>query len=181
MTASIDLLTERLRLRAARPGDAAPLFANYCGDPACCQFLQRKPHADVRQTDAMLARWSDPAEIDLDGSWMWVIALRESDEPVGVFVVIRDGHKAEIHYGIAKTLWGQGLVAEAGQAAMTMLQQRPGLERIWTVCDVDNHGSRRILEKLGFQQEGILHKWLKLPAYDNAARDCLVFAALGST
>lgn len=165
-------------LRATRAGDAATLFANYCGDPACSEFLQRGPHADPAQTGAMLERWCSENPTAPGGSFAWVIALRATNEPVGLFVVIADGHKVEIHYGIARRLWGQGLVAEAAQAALTGLWQRPGVERIWTVCDLDNPGSRRVLEKLGFQQEGILRKWLRLPAYGDAARDCLVFALL---
>jgi ribosomal-protein-alanine N-acetyltransferase len=167
--------TPRLTLRPNRDGDAEQLYTNYCGDPACCTFLQRQLHADAIQTANMLAKWSDAAHVTSDKGYAWVICERSIDEPVGLFVVIPDGHKVEIHYGIAQRLWGQGLMAEAAGAAVAFLRDVPGIERIWTVCDVDNHGSRRVLEKIGLRQEGLLRKWLKLPAYSYAARDCWVF------
>jgi len=169
----------RLTLRPTRDGDAEKLYTNYCGDPACCTFLQRQPHVDAAQTANMLAKWSDAAHVTPDKGYAWVICERSNDEAVGLFVVIPDGHKVEIHYGIAQRLWGKGLVAEAASAAVSFLRSLPEVERIWTVCDVDNHGSRRVLEKIGFQQEGLLRKWLKLPAYGNAARDCWIFGWTG--
>ncbi|RFU43856.1 hypothetical protein D0B32_31500 [Paraburkholderia sp. DHOC27] len=50
----VELVTARLQLRRTRPGDAPALFNNYTGDPHCARFLQRRPHADVAHTQAML-------------------------------------------------------------------------------------------------------------------------------
>ena len=177
------LETPRLTLGPARPGDADQLFINYCGDPACGTFLQRKPHARAAQTAAMLEKWSNAANAQQAATgapFAGVIRERVADEAVGVFVVIPDAHKVEIHYGIAKRLWGRGLLTEAADAAVSFLRGMAGVERIWTVCDVDNDASRRVLEKLGFQREGLLRKWLKLPAYGNAARDCWVFSSVAT-
>lgn len=173
----VELLTERLRLRRTRPGDAGALFANYTGVPDCCRFLQRQVHKNVEQTQAMLAKWCDTAWDETGTPFSWVIGTRDEDEPIGVFVVIPDGHKTEIHFGIGERFWGRGLVAEAGAAAVQALWQSPAVQKIWTVCDVEHTGSRRVLEKLGFQCEGTLQKWLVLPAFGNTARDCYVFSS----
>jgi ribosomal-protein-alanine N-acetyltransferase len=50
------------------------------------------------------------------------------------------------------------------------------LERIWTVCDLENIGSFKALEKSGFMREGILKKWLVLPALGQSARDCYIYS-----
>lgn len=173
----VELLTERLRLRRARQGDAPVLFRNYTGAQNCSRFLQRRPHKDVAHTEAMLEKWCISAWNQADAPFSWVISTLDDDEPIGLFVVIPDGHKTEIHFGISERFWGRGLVAEAGQAAVSALWRSPDVQRIWTVCDVENAGSRRVLEKLGFQCEGTLHKWLVLPAFGNLARDCYVFAS----
>jgi len=144
------LHTARLTLRPGRPDDAQTLFEGYCGDAECSTYLQRRAHTEVAQTATMLATWSNPDAPRADGNFIWVIALNDSDRPISVFVVIAGGHQCEVHYGIARAYWGQGLVTEAAQNAVQALWQRPGLTRIWTICDVDNHGSRRVLEKLGF-------------------------------
>ncbi len=172
----VQITTDRLTLRRARNGDAALLFKDYCGDVECSRFLQRKPHETAGKTEAMLARWANTAWETEGASFTWVISLRETLEPIGLFLAIADGHRLEIHYGIAQRFWGQGLVAEAGVAALKHLQQSPGIQRIWTVCDIDNIGSRRVLEKLGMQYEGILRRWLVLPAFGTEARDCHAYA-----
>ncbi|MGF6646193.1 GNAT family N-acetyltransferase [Paraburkholderia sp. GAS82] len=173
----VELLTERLHLRRARKGDAAVLFRNYTGSQACSRFLQRRADPDAARTQSMLSNWCDAAwKRDDEASFAWVISTRAEEEAVGLFVVIPHGHKTEIHYGIGERFWGQGLVAEAGRAALSALWRNPATQRIWTVCDPENTGSRRVLEKLGLQCEGTLKKWLLLPAFGEEARDCLVFS-----
>jgi ribosomal-protein-alanine N-acetyltransferase len=172
----VELLTKRLRLRRARKGDAPVLFENYTGAENCSRFLQRHAHADVARTEAMLGKWSDTAWDQAGAPFSWVIATRDEDEPIGVFVVIPEGHKTEIHYGIGERFWGRGLIFEAAQAAVSALWRSPSTQRIWTVCDSENSGSRRVLEKLGFHCEGTLRKWLVLPAFGDVARDCYVFS-----
>ncbi|MFM0290419.1 GNAT family N-acetyltransferase [Paraburkholderia megapolitana] len=172
----VELLTRRLRLRRARKGDASVLFDNYTGVRNCSRFLQRDAHQDVSRTAAMLDKWCDSAWHEAGAPFSWVIATREEDEPIGVFVAIPQDHKIEIHYGIGERFWGRGLAVEAGHAAISALWRSPGTQRIWTVCDVEHVGSRRVLEKLGFHCEGTLRKRLVLPAFGDAARDCYVFS-----
>jgi [ribosomal protein S5]-alanine N-acetyltransferase len=172
----VELLTQRLRLRRSRRGDGPVLFTNYTGATSCSRFLQRQVHRAAAQTEAMLAKWCDSAWDETDTPFAWVISTRNEDEPIGMFVVVPDGHKTEIHFGLAERFWGQGLMVEAGLAAIQTLWQTPSTQRIWTVCDVEHQGSRRVLEKLGFQCEGMLKKWLMLPAFGETARDCYVFS-----
>jgi ribosomal-protein-alanine N-acetyltransferase len=173
----VELLTGRLHLRRARKGDAAALFENYTGSQTCSRFLQRGAHPDAAHTQAMLKKWCGAAwDQDDDAPFAWVISTRAAAEAIGIFLVIPHAHKTEIHYGIGERFWGQGLVAEAGLAALSALWRNPATQRIWTVCDLENVGSRRVLEKLGLQCEGTLEKWLVLPAFGDEARDCLVFS-----
>ncbi len=169
-----ELPTQRLHLRRCAERRCAGPVQELHGRRRCSRFLQRRPHAEVAQTEAMLAKWCDTAWDTRGEPFSWVIGTRETDEPIGVFVVIPDGHKTEIHYGIDKRFWGQGLAAEAGAAAIAELWRTSPVQRIWTVCDVDNIGSQRVLEKLGLRHEGILSKWLVLPAFGPEARDCQV-------
>lgn len=96
----VELLTQRLRLRRARRGDAPVLFRNYTGDQNCSRFLQRHGHLDVASTEAMLGKWYDAAWDQVGTPFSWVISTRDGDEAIGVFVVIPEGHKTEIHFGV---------------------------------------------------------------------------------
>jgi ribosomal-protein-alanine N-acetyltransferase len=81
------------RLRRARQGDAPVLFNNYTGANNCSRFLQRQPHSNVARTEDMLGKWCNTAWEQAGAPFSWVIATRDEDEPIGVFVVVPEGHK----------------------------------------------------------------------------------------
>jgi len=176
------LTTPRLILRRTRDGDAINLFRNYCSDLMCSQFLTRKPHNDIEQTQCFLDQWCDfPWEHDAE-NFAWVIALSSSDEAIGVFIVTQDADTAEIHFGINRQYWRHGLMTEAGSAVTEWLMSQAGLTKVSTVCDVENQGAIGVLEKLGFQKEGILQNYLLLPAFGDSARDgCLYTLPVNTT
>lgn len=139
MNSPTDLITERLRLRRTRAGDARVLFRNYTGDPECSRYLQRLPHKDANQTQAMLDTWCEKRWDEPGAPFAWVIALRESDEPVGLFLAIPQDHATQIHYGIARRCWGQSLVAEAGRAVLDALRRNLQTRRVWTLLRCGKH------------------------------------------
>jgi RimJ/RimL family protein N-acetyltransferase len=102
---------------------------------------------------------------------------RATDEPVGLFHAFPGEHKTDFHFGISKSFWAQGLASDAGRVALGALWRPPETQRIWTVCDVENVGSKRVLEELGLSFEGTLKRWVVLPAFCTKARDCHVFRA----
>ena len=53
------------------------------------------------------------------------------------------------------------------EVAVWALHQ-PSVFRIGAVCDVENNGSARVLEKSGFVREELLRRWLVHPAISNA-------------
>lgn len=63
---------------------------------------------------------------------------------------------------------------------ITWLLEQPAIQRVWAVSDLQNYSSIKILEKLSFQNEGILRKWLVLPVFNNQSRDCYVFSKISA-
>ncbi len=55
---------------------------------------------------------------------------------------------------------------------------QPSIFRVWAVCDVENAASVKVLEKAGFQQEGIFRRWLIHPDISDEPRDCYCYAAV---
>jgi ribosomal-protein-alanine N-acetyltransferase len=173
----ITLTSERIVLRRGIETDVITLFQNYCSDTDCSRFLTRKPHTNTEQTAKFLKEWCDAPWDEEDNKFAWVVALKETDEAIGVFLVcLQESYKAEIHYGIARNFWKQGLTTELSHLAIEWLMSQPELQRIWAVCDLDNYGSIKILEQIGFEREGILRNWLRLPAFGNSVRDCFIYA-----
>ena len=105
----------------------------------------------------------------------WVIALAGTNEGIGIVLVeLENKHSAQIHFGIGSNFTNQGLITEAMLAVVRWLINK-NIEKIWAFCDLSNHGSKRVLEKIGFKNEGILEKKLILPAFNYSARDCYYY------
>jgi len=106
-----------------------------------------------------------------------VIVLEATASVIGVFDLRTAGQsKLEFGYALARQHWGQGLMTEALVEVVNWALQRPDIWRIGAAVDVDNAGSIRVMEKAGFQREGLLRRWLVRPNIGDAPRDCLIFS-----
>jgi ribosomal-protein-alanine N-acetyltransferase len=92
-----------------------------------------------------------------DGDWR----VKEDDQLLGACGLgawDREAAQAEIGYELARAYWGQGLMPEALQAIVRFGFETMGLQRIVAEVMLDNTSSCRLLNKVGFQTEGILEK-----------------------
>ena len=53
---------------------------------------------------------------------------------------------------------------------------QPSIFCIGAVCDVENIGSARVMEKAGLVREGLLRRWLMHPNISDEPRDCFSYA-----
>ena len=65
-----------------------------------------------------------------------------------------DGGPIDLGYWLGVDYWGRGFASEAAHAVITHAFCVSRIDDIITDCRVDNPGSRRVLEKLGFRSEG---------------------------
>jgi ribosomal-protein-alanine N-acetyltransferase len=72
---------------------------------------------------------------------------------IGFLSAPRDG-EAEVGYGIAESVRGQGLATEALQAVV-QLAHGEGVERVVALTDPSNTPSHRVLERTGFLRDGV--------------------------
>jgi len=149
------------------------LFARYTRDPDVTRNLTWQPHDTVERTVVFLRRCL--AGID-DGSVLpWVLTERDDHRPIGMIELRPSGHRAELGYVLARAWWGRGLMSEAARAVVEWGLALPPVFRVWSVTDVDNHASARVLEKIGMQREGLLRRWLVHPNLSPEPRDCWCF------
>ncbi len=98
---------------------------------------------------------------------------------IGVFCG-RDVYRrsAEIGYWLAEPFWGQGIMSEAIRRISEEAFRRFDLVRLYAEPFAANMGSRRALEKAGFELEGILRN----SVYKNGRMlDSCVYARLKET
>ena len=65
---------------------------------------------------------------------------------------------AELGYWLAEEYWGEGIMTEAVKQICREAFERFEIVRIYAEPFAHNTGSRRVLEKAGFSQEGIMRK-----------------------
>ena len=63
---------------------------------------------------------------------------------------------AELGFYIARPFWGRGLASDAASQLCAHIFQRTDILRIFAECFAENAASCRVLEKAGFQPEGVL-------------------------
>jgi RimJ/RimL family protein N-acetyltransferase len=175
----VELHSSLVNLRAVLQTDDDRLFDSYFQSLEVARFLSRAPHSSVSQTRAVLQKWCEWGTRVNKSNFGWVIADAKSDFPVGVLYVMHDGVAAQVHYGIGMPFWNQGYATEAVTLATNWLLAQDAVEIVWTAVDYENMKTRRVLEKAGFEQVGLLVNWAILPAITaEAARDALRYQRL---
>ena len=171
----IKLVSKRLILRRTQEGDADFLF-RYTNDTESSKYLTRTPHTHIEQTKNFLEKWCDLPWEEGGDNFSWVVSLSSNDEAIGILIVNIEGTQAQVHFGVRKEFWHKGYCSESLKIGTDWLLSHETLQRIWTVCDLENIGSFRVLEKSGFMKEGILKEWLILPAFGQSPRDCYIYS-----
>ncbi|XVE62874.1 hypothetical protein DITRI_Ditri06bG0154800 [Diplodiscus trichospermus] len=87
-----------------------------------------------------------------------------------------DRCRANFGYGVAVKYWGHGLATKAVKMAVPQFfVDFPHVVRLEAFFDVDNKASQRVVEKAGFQKEGLLRKYAYLKG---KLRDLYIYSFL---
>ncbi len=170
------LETKRLVLREMRPADAEAIFAIYGDEEVMCYrdvlaFTQLEEAQ--RFLEQMLARGAQGEEMH------WGITLKGEEQLVGCC-----GYSwhlgppfGVLGYDLARRYWKQGIMAEAVQALLRFGFEVRSLHRVEARVRLGNEASMRLLQRLGFQEEGWLRECLFL---NNHFFDVKIFSLLQS-
>lgn len=150
------LQTRRLLLREITPEDAPAVFA-FRSDPEV-QRYNGGVMTDLDQASDLIAQMAAGYR---QGTMLeWGVTLRGGDDTVlGIFGYANwsQAHRrAEIGYCLHRNHWRQGIAWESMHAMIAFGFQAMDLNRIHACPWVENIASVRLLERLGFQREGVL-------------------------
>lgn len=108
------------------------------------------------------ARFYITAMLSADPDSTYAFAITVDDRAIGSIGAFRKDNihrqTAEIGYYIAEPYWGQGITTTAVRALCRYLQEHTDIVRIFAEPFAHNSGSCRVLEKSGFQFEGVMRK-----------------------
>lgn len=96
---------------------------------------------------------------------------------VGYSYIDWNNRKSEIGYWLGASFQGRGLVTQSCRALINHAFDELKLNRVEIRCGVENRRSRKIPEKLGFREEGVVRQagWL----YDHYV-DIVIYGMLAS-
>ncbi len=165
-----ELITERLKLRLIREDDLEMIFDKWTQDPEVSKLMTWVPHKKIEETSQYISSCLEG--IEHGNNYSWIIEDKESGEIVGSFAARRDQHKVDIGYLLIKSQWGKGCMTEVISSFINEVFKDKNILRVWSVCDVDNLASKRVMEKSGMEYEGLLRSWLVHPNIGAEPRDC---------
>ncbi|WP_235074858.1 GNAT family N-acetyltransferase [Paenibacillus alvei] len=152
------LETARTRMKEMTLQDAEDMF-EYASDEEISRFATWPAHQTIADSQRFLnwiiQRYSR-GEIA-----PWGIYCKQSERLIGTcgFGNWNQQHaRAEIGYALSRSCWGHGLMTEVVNKVIRYGFTSMKLVRIEARCYPDNTASIRVLEKCGFQQEGVLRK-----------------------
>jgi len=150
------LETERLVLRQLEPGDAAfilrlvnePSWLRYIGDKGVRSLDDAKKYIQTGPVD-MYRRL---------GFGLWLMELKSKRESVGLCGLIKRDtlDDVDLGYALLPEFCKKGYAYEAAAATLNYAQAGLNLRRIVAITSQDNEASGKLLEKLGFQLEGLV-------------------------
>ncbi len=169
---NIKLETERLILREILPTDEDSLF-ELDSNPNVQKYVGNKPvqnreeikkliqNLHQQYTDNGIARWAvlDKNTNEFIG-WSGIKLIKEPMNNHNNFY--------ELGYRFIERYWGKGFATETTIALVDYGFENLKTENIYAICDVENIGSKNVLEKTGlklietFNHEGKEHNWFKM-------------------
>jgi RimJ/RimL family protein N-acetyltransferase len=141
-------------VRSWRPGDADAIVRHANNRKVWLNLRDAFPHPYTRRDarafllSVLGARPETQFAIEVDGAAVGGIGFRiQSDvERIG----------AELGYWLGEAYWGRGIATAAVRAVTEHAFTAHELRRVFALPFADNVASARVLEKAGFQLEGVL-------------------------
>ena len=168
-----EIQTPRLRLRCPVLSDADSVYERYATDEAVTRYLMWTPHK-AKETVLEFVR-ERIRRIESGEEFTWAVTQPDEAGAIGMIGARVRDHKVEIGYVLARQYWNQGYMTEAISSVAEWMLSQPSIYRVWAVCDTENIGSARALEKSAFEREGVLHRWVVHPNRSPEPRDCYVY------
>lgn len=144
------------RIRKWRLSDAADLASALSNKHVQDNLRDGLPYPYTEQDAAAYIQ----AMLSADKNETFAFAITIDDKAIGSIGIFRQGNihrqTAELGYYLAESCWGKGIMTAAVKQACAYVFGNSDIIRIFAEPFAGNTASCRVLEKAGFQLEGIL-------------------------
>lgn len=149
------LHTQRLLIRNFSTSDLEPFLA-YRNDPEVAKYQSWSLPYTREKAEAFIREMQD-VHAPKQGDWLQLaLELKDTGAMIGdvVFGVREDdARQATVGFTIASAYQRNGYASEALTTLLDYLFEDVDMHRVVADCDVENIGSWKTLEKLGFRRE----------------------------
>ena len=154
--------TERLKLRAIFPADAQAIF-QLMSDPKVVQYYELEPFETIHQAQDLISSFTQ--WFQNDQAVRWAIIRKDDNELIGTccFDTFHPKYQSvNVGYNVRSDQCGQGYATEAVQAIIGYAFKNGivgPVNRIQAITVPANVASEKVLEKLGFEKEGLMRQY----------------------
>jgi RimJ/RimL family protein N-acetyltransferase len=158
--------TERLSISEFALDDA-PFIIELLNEPDFIRYIADRGVRDIVGAEKYLS--DGPLKsYAAHGYGLYKVALKASGEPLGMCGLIRRDTLdfPDLGYAFLARHYRRGYASEAGAAVLDHARAEQNVGRVVAITSLDNDGSIRVLENLGFRPEGVID----VPGYDTPSR-----------
>jgi [ribosomal protein S5]-alanine N-acetyltransferase len=155
------LESERLILRKLTLNDIDDIFS-FTSLPETSKILSWYPHANRKVTLKFVQGVIEKYENNVASQW--AIELKSIKKVIGIagFIQLLPEHaRAEIAYVLSPLYQNKGYMTETLKMVISYGFTSMKLNRIEAKCEIDNHSSERVMQKIGMHLEGTFTHYLK--------------------
>ena len=151
--------TDRLTLRKPTYDDVQPLL-ELSQDDDVMLYYGMEPFTEEKQSrdeiEWFLKIWKEGT------GTRWVMTLNGEDDligEIGFYEYKKKHRRAEIGYKLSRNHWMKGYMTEALVGMLDYMYGNLELNRVQALVDPRNEASLRLIEKQGFQMDGLLRSY----------------------
>jgi [ribosomal protein S5]-alanine N-acetyltransferase len=152
------LETERLILRRITAEDEADVFA-ILSNPEVTRYYDLDTFTERTQARELIQRHQ--FQFEKEAGIRWGITRKGSPRLIGSGGLgwQRWNFSTILGYELAQEFWRQGIMTEAIRAMIGYAFTEMKMNRTQATTEMENAASMRVLQKVGFQEEGVLREW----------------------
>lgn len=168
------LETERLILRKITKKDALELYQGLANQPEFLYYTNKKP---ITLQDEINSLENINEKYKNKSYYNWLITLKDSGKIIGAvnFNVNERNDSVMFNYAIDNRFTNNGYMTEALLCVKKFAFSQIKVHRFEGGCVVENISSKRVMEKCGLTQEGVLKDYVKLA---DGYHDMIMFAEI---
>ena len=154
-----ELETQNLILRQVNQSDSRDIFQHF-SDKEVLKYHDLEALTNLEQAQELIKSFDE--KFKNNQMIRWGIAKKENNIIIGTCGYhnwLQKSFQAEIGYELSQVYWQKGIMTEALTTIIKFGFEKMELNRISATVMLDNIASMKLLDKLGFEEEGVLREY----------------------